>query len=206
MKNKFVKYKDAADDNMSSVLIDKGFRVTVKAGGKSRSVVVTFCVVYDDGKNKRRVGIGFASAKNFVDARNQAIKDAQKSLIPVFVNQNNTLYHDVSASYHGSDVRIFHSKAGIKASPAVCKVFKLLKLNATCKIITGSKNTLNVLRAVLSALKTHESINDIAKRMGVSRDVILNRKMCVFKKSDDKVIEKMNDTDRAMINDSVEVK
>lgn len=167
------------ENNMESVLLDRRFVVTVKSGGKSRKMSVTFCVVYNDSKNKKRIGIGSASAKNFIDARDKAIKSAQKSLISMKMNKNGTLYHDISADYHGTSINLFHVKVGIKASPVVHKMFKLLGLNATCKINTRSKNTINIARAVLSALSSHESIYDIADRCGKTYDEILSRKMCV---------------------------
>ena len=67
------------------------------------------------------------------------------------MNKNYTLFHDVNGSFHGTDVRLFHSRIGVKASPTVKRMFELLGLRATCKIVTGSKNKLNIAKAVIEA-------------------------------------------------------
>jgi ribosomal protein S5 len=164
---------------MVSTLLERKFVVTVKSGGKVRKIVTTFCVVFHDSNNKKRVGVGTASAKSFIDAREQAIKSAKKSLVTFKMNKNSTLYHDVSASYHGTTVDVMHSKIGIKACPAIRKIFKMLNFNGTCKIRTGSKNPVNISKAVLLALSKHETTFDIADRCGKTHDEIINRKMCV---------------------------
>lgn len=152
---------------------------TVKPCGKVRKTVVIVCVVKDEGGLKRKIGVGSASAKHIADARMQAAKVAQKNFVSFKMNKNHTLYHDIKGSFHGTDVSLYHTKEGVKACPTAKRMFELLGLKVTCKVVTGSKNKLNIAGAVIEALKNHEGLYDVAERCGKTIDDIINRKMCV---------------------------
>lgn len=169
--------------NIQQDLLGRKVVFTVKPSGKVRKTFVVVCVVRDDGGLKRSIGVGSSSAKHIADARTQAAKEAQKNFISFKMNKNGTLYHDVDGSFHGTSVKIYHTREGIKACPTAKRMFELLGIKATCKVITGSKNKLNIAYAVINALGNHEGLYDMAERCGQTIEQIIDRKMCVVEEN-----------------------
>ncbi len=176
-KKQFVKV--VAPTNIQQDLLGRKVVFTVRASGKVRKTFVVVCVVRDDGGLKRSIGVGSSSARHIADARTQAAKEAQKNFVSFKLNKNGTLYHDIEGHFHGTSVKIYHTKEGIKACPTAKRMFELLGLKATCKVVTGSKNKLNIAYAVIDALKNHEGLYDIAERCGQTIEQIIDRKMSV---------------------------
>jgi ribosomal protein S5 len=179
VKRRFFQKEETQGPEISNIILDRRSVVTVTKGGKVRKTFAIFAVVVHHSKYKKEIGVGSSGGKSFAEAREKAIRNAKKRLIEFRMNKNQTLCHDVSASYHGTDVEIFHAKVGIKACPTARLMFKAMNFNATCKITSGSKNKLSISRAIVAALKNHESIFEIAERCGKTFDDIVNRKMCV---------------------------
>ncbi len=171
--------KVVAPTNIQQDLLGRKVVFTVRASGKVRKTFVVVCVVRDDGGLKRSIGVGSSSARHIADARTHAAKEAQKNFVSFKLNKNGTLYHDIEGHFHGTSVKIYHTKEGIKACPTAKRMFELLGLKATCKVVTGSKNKLNIAYAVIDALTNHEGLYDIAERCGQTIEQIIDRKMAV---------------------------
>jgi small subunit ribosomal protein S5 len=128
-------------------------RVTrVASGGRRFSFSVTMVI----GDHKGRVGIGIGKAGDTSLAIDKAVKDAKKNMITVPLNKTKSIPHDVSAKYNSAQVMLMPAPGrGIVAGSALRDALELMGANdVNAKVISGSKNKLNIARATIKALKT----------------------------------------------------
>lgn len=164
-------------DNVVSVLLDRDFIITVKAGGKCRKFVLTFGVVIKCEKGIIRLGVARASGSSFAEARNAAISEAVKHAITIKVNKHGTFYHEFYSNFHG--IRIYAYPAHdhvIKAAPCISQLLEAAGLGITCKILSGSKNVFNIIKCLLQGLNSCETTADIARRCGITIEEVLRRR------------------------------
>jgi small subunit ribosomal protein S5 len=128
-------------------------RVTrVSAGGRRFS----FAVALVAGDKKGRVGVGTGKASDTALAIEKAFRNSKKNLITIKTTADNSIPHEVNAKYNSAKVMMMPAKGrGIIAGSAVRDVIDLSGLkDINAKIISGSKNKLNIARATLKALTT----------------------------------------------------
>lgn len=128
-------------------------RVTrVVAGGRRFS----FSVALVAGDKKGRVGVGLGKAGDTSLAIDKALRDAKKHMIRVPLTKTNSIPHEVYAKY--SSGRIFIKPApgrGVVAGSAARSILELAGVkDVMAKIISPSKNQLNVAQAALKALQS----------------------------------------------------
>ncbi len=127
-------------------------RVTrVMAGGRRFS----FSVVLVAGNRKGKVGVGIGKAGDTSLAIDKAMNNAKRNMITVPVTKENRLARDVEAKFGSSRVIIKPARGkGLIAGSAVRSVLDLAGINqVNAKIISRSKNKLNIARAAILALK-----------------------------------------------------
>jgi small subunit ribosomal protein S5 len=123
----------------------------VVAGGRrfnfSAAVVV--------GNRKGSVGVGLGKGADTALAINKAVRDAKKNLINVRVTKTMSIPHFVSAKYSSARVFLQPSRGrGVVAGSALKTVIELAGLkDITAKVLSPSKNKLNIARAAVKALK-----------------------------------------------------
>lgn len=127
-------------------------RVTrVSAGGRRFGFSVAMAI----GDGKGRIGVGTGKAGDTALAIEKAVKSAKKNLITIPRTKTNSIPHEVQAKYSSAIVKIQPSPGrGIVAGSAVRDMAELAGVNdIVAKIISGSKNKLNIGRATIKALE-----------------------------------------------------
>jgi small subunit ribosomal protein S5 len=126
-------------------------RVTrVVSGGRRMSFAIAMLI----GDKKGSVGVGTGKAGDTALAINKAVKSARKNMIKIRTTKNMSIPHAVDAKYSSARLMLMPNKAkGIIAGSAVRDILILGGLkDVTSKILSGSKNKLNIARAVIKAL------------------------------------------------------
>ncbi len=128
-------------------------RVTrVMSGGRRFSFSVAIVL----GNRKGKVGVGVAKASDTALAIEKAIKKAKKNMIELKLTKNNSIPYDVKNKYCSSVIQILPTKEGVglSAGSSVKTVLELAGItDVTAKVITRSKNQLNIAKSTIEALK-----------------------------------------------------
>lgn len=130
-------------------------RVTrVVSGGRRFSFSVSLVI----GDRKGRVGVGLGKAGDTPIAVEKAMRDAKKNLVTVKL-QNGTIPHGVESKYASSRILLMRAPGkGIVAGSAVRTVLELAGVKeVSAKILSRSKNKLNIARAAVKALSELKS-------------------------------------------------
>lgn len=128
-------------------------RVTrVVAGGRRFSFSIAIVI----GDKKGRVGVGIGKAGDTPVAIDKATQVAKKSLITLTLNKKGSINHPVEAKYSSARVSIMPAPGkGVIAGSATRVVLELAGIReVSSKILSRSKNKLNIARATIKALKT----------------------------------------------------
>lgn len=126
-------------------------RVTrVVAGGKR----FNFSVALIAGDRKGKVGVGTGKAGDTSSAIEKAMKNAKKNMISVKMTKTGSIRHSVDAKYSSATVFIRPAPGrGMIAGSAVRNVLELGGVkDVNGKVLSTSKNKLNIARAAISAL------------------------------------------------------
>jgi small subunit ribosomal protein S5 len=127
-------------------------RVTrVVAGGKR----FNFSVHIIAGDRKGRVGVGTGKAGDTSSAIEKALKNAKKNMITLKLTKDNSIRHTVDAKYSSATIFVRPAPGrGLVAGSAVRNVLELGGVkDVNGKILSTSKNKLNIARATVEALK-----------------------------------------------------
>lgn len=141
-------------------------RVTRVAAGGRR---FTFSVAVVSGDKKGKVGVGLGKAGDTSLAIDKATRHAKKNMIKVQLSPQMTIPHAVEAKFSSAMVMLMPAKGrGVVAGSAVRNVIELAGIKDICgKLLSGSKNKLNIARATIVALE---------KLSKHSRDTLTNKK------------------------------
>ena len=122
----------------------------VVAGGRRFS----FSAAVVAGDRKGRVGVGIGKGADTQLAVDKAFRDAKRQMIRVRTNENMTIAHDVLAKESSGIVAIRPARdRGLVAGSSVKTVLELAGIkDVTAKVLSGSKNKLNIARATIKAL------------------------------------------------------
>ena len=136
-------------------------RVTrVVAGGRRFSFSVTLVA----GDRKGRVGVGIGKATDTTLAINKAFNDAKRNMIKVKTTETGSIPHDVTAKYNSGEVFLMPNKSrGVVVGSAMRNVIEFAGItDITGRVLSGSKNKLNIARATIKAL-THFAMPKAAR-------------------------------------------
>ncbi len=126
-------------------------RVTrVTSGGRRMS----FSVALVAGDKKGRVGIGSGKGIDTQISIDKALRDAKKNMITVPLTKDLSIPHDVKTKYSSARITIVPApNRGLIAGSAVRTVLELAGVtNVNAKVLSPSKNKLNIARATVQAL------------------------------------------------------
>jgi small subunit ribosomal protein S5 len=128
-------------------------RVTRVASGGRR---FSFSVAVVSGDKKGRVGVGLGKAGDTSLAIDKATRDAKKHMVKLNLLPNMSIAHAVDAKYASCVVSIIPAKGrGVVAGSAVRNVIELAGVKDVCaKLLSSSKNKLNIARGTIVALQT----------------------------------------------------
>ena len=122
----------------------------VATGGRRFS----FSVAIVAGDKKGKVGVGLGKANDTSLAIDKALRNAKKNMITVNTTKTSSIAHEVKSKYSSAVIviRPAHGR-GVVAGSAVRNVLDLAGIkDVTAKILSGSKNKLNIARAAIDAL------------------------------------------------------
>ena len=122
----------------------------VATGGRRFSFSVAMVI----GDKKGKVGVGLGKANDTSLAIDKAIRNAKKNMITVNTTKTLSISHEVESKYCSARIVIRPAPGrGVVAGSAVRNVLDLAGIkDVTAKILSGSKNKLNIARAAIDAL------------------------------------------------------
>jgi small subunit ribosomal protein S5 len=126
-------------------------RVTrVTSGGRRMS----FSVAIVAGDRKGKVGIGTGKGIDTQISIEKALRSAKKNMITVSLTKDLSVAHDVKCKYSSARISIVPApNRGLIAGSAVRTVLELAGItNVNAKILSPSKNKLNIAQATILAL------------------------------------------------------
>ncbi|HEY4480265.1 MAG TPA: 30S ribosomal protein S5 [Candidatus Paceibacterota bacterium] len=126
-------------------------RVTrVIAGGRRFSFSIAVVV----GDKKGRVGVGIGKAGDTPIAVDKAVRSAKKNMITAPLTKHGSIAHEVEAKYSSARIQLLPAPGkGVVAGSAVRTVLELAGVSqVSAKILSRSKNKLNIARATIKAL------------------------------------------------------
>ncbi len=128
-------------------------RVTRVAAGGRR---FTFSVAVVSGDKKGKVGVGLGKAGDTSLAIDKATRHAKKNMIKVALSPAMTIPHAVDAKFSSAVVMIMPARGrGVVAGSSARNVIELAGIKDVCaKLLSGSKNRLNIARATIKALSS----------------------------------------------------
>lgn len=148
-------------------------RVTkVVKGG--RNMRFTALVVVGDGNG--HVGVGLGKSTEIPEAIRKGKEDATKHLVPVALDENNSITHDFLGKFGSSTVLLKKAPegTGIIAGGPVRAVVELAGIKNIRTKSLGSNNKTNVVLATLQGLTSLKTPDQVAKLRGKSVEEILN--------------------------------
>ncbi|MDO8564761.1 MAG: 30S ribosomal protein S5 [bacterium] len=122
----------------------------VVAGGRRFS----FSVLIVIGNRKGKVGVGLGKAGDTAAAIDKATKDAKKQMLTLPLTASRSIPFPVEAKYSSAELFMMPApRKGLIAGSAVRTVLELGGVtDVNAKILSGSKNKLNIARATIKAL------------------------------------------------------
>ncbi len=149
------KFGEKEKKDVESQTLDLARVVKVTGGGKQlhfRAVVVS-------GDKNGKIGVGVRKGRDVAQAIDKATRDSQKNMIQIPFSQE-TIPHEVMAKY-GSAVVLLRPQEkgrGVVAGGVVRVICNLSGIkNISSKLISRSRNKLNIARATVLALKNLKS-------------------------------------------------
>jgi small subunit ribosomal protein S5 len=126
-------------------------RVTrVTSGGRRMAFSVAMII----GNRKGQVGMGTGKGIDTQIAIEKALRSAKKNMVTIPLTKDNSIPHDVVNKYSSAIVSIQPAPSrGLVAGSAVRHVLELAGItNVNAKILSPSKNKLNIAKATIEAL------------------------------------------------------
>ena len=126
-------------------------RVTrVVSGGRRMSFAVAIAL----GDKKGSVGVGTGKAGDTSLAINKAVRSARKNMIKIKLSKKGSIPYRVDAKYSSAKLMIMpNNDRGLVSGSATRDILNLAGVtDVTSKILSGSKNKLNIARATILAL------------------------------------------------------
>ncbi len=126
-------------------------RVTRVASGGRR---FSFSVAMVAGNRKGSVGVGTGKAGDTSLAIEKAFRSAKKNMIRLNLTKTSSIPHDVEIKYSSARIKMWPAAGkGLVAGSSVRHVLELAGVkDISAKILSGSKNHLNIARAAILAL------------------------------------------------------
>lgn len=121
------------------------------------------------GNGKGKVGYGFGKANDVAEAIRKSIDKAKKSMIDVPIKKE-TIPHEIVGEFKSARVLLKPASAGtgIIAGGPVRAVMEAGGINDVLSKSLGSKNTMNILKAVFNGLDNIMDAKVVARQRGKS--------------------------------------
>ena len=111
------------------------------------------------GDRNGRVGVGTGKGGDTALAIEKALRSAKRNILTISRTKDGSIPHEVSAKYSSARVRIMPASGrGLIAGSSLRVVLDLAGVrDVVAKVISPSKNSLNIAQAAVEALKTISS-------------------------------------------------
>lgn len=150
-------------------------RVTrVASGGRRFSFSVALVV----GNKKGSVGVGTGKAGDTSLAIDKAAKNAKKNLVKLSLTKTSSIPYEIRTKYSSARVLVMPApRRGLIAGSAVRDVLELAGVrDVVGKVLSGSKNKLNIARATVQALSEFAKSNsEVVAAKPKDGEVVLNQ-------------------------------
>ena len=119
------------------------------------------------GDRKGRVGYGFGKANDVAEAIRKSIEKAKKNMITVAMKQE-TLPHAITGEFKSAKVMLKPASpgTGIIAGGPVRAVMEACGINDILSKSLGSKNTMNIVKAVFAGFENILDAKEVAANRG----------------------------------------
>jgi len=143
--------RDKPKPEFDQKMIDVRRVARVVAGGRRFSFAVSLVA----GDRKGKVGVGTGKGGDTASAIEKAMRSAKKNMITIKLNSSMSIPHEVSAKYASGRVLIKPAPGrGLVAGSSLRNVLDLAGVkDVNGKVLSPSKNKLNIARATIDALK-----------------------------------------------------
>ncbi len=144
------KRQDAPKQEFDSKIINVRRVTRVVSGGRRFSFSIAMVI----GDRKGKVGVGTGKSGDTPIAMDKAMRDAKKNMIKLNLNDKNSISHPVKAKYSSAIVSIMPAPGkGVIAGSSTRVILELAGVKeVSSKILSRSKNKLNIAKATLKAL------------------------------------------------------
>ncbi|MFR0367870.1 30S ribosomal protein S5 [Candidatus Phytoplasma palmae] len=171
MKENYNKTKQEANQFKKNIFEEKVIQIkritkVVKGGRRFR-----FSALVVVGNKKGKVGFATGKAQEILEAIKKALEKAKKQLIDVQLAQGSTIFHEIIGVFGSTKIILKPASAGkgiIAGGKAARTIFELAGINDILAKSFGSRNSINVLKAVENGLKKIRSIKQIEQIRGIS--------------------------------------
>jgi small subunit ribosomal protein S5 len=129
----------------------------------------SFSTVVVVGDEKGHVGVGMGKAAEVPEAIRKGVEAAKKNMITVPLH-NTTIPHEVETHFAASKVRLIPAApgTGVIAGRGVRPVVEAAGIKDILSKRYGSNNPINVVKATFQALTELSSLEDVARRRGLT--------------------------------------
>lgn len=162
-----MEYKNDRDNEKEFVekLITLNRTAKVVKGGRRFS----FSALVVVGDKKGRVGYGFGKANDVSEAIRKSVDRAKRNMIILPIKKN-TIPHDVTGEYKASRVYLRPAApgAGVIAGGPARAIFEASGVTDVLSKSVGSRNQINVVRAVFNGISKMYDAKEVAKNRGKS--------------------------------------
>ena len=156
--------RNESNNSLTEDLVHVNRVTKVVKGGRNFS----FAAIVIVGDENGQVGFGNGKAKEVMEARAKATKDARGNMITVPLYKGRTIHHDVVGKSGAAKVILRRAPAGtgVIAGGPLRSIFGRLGVKDIVAKSLGSNNTQAMISATMNALKSLNSPKTIAARRG----------------------------------------
>ena len=164
-------FKKAPAKTLDEIIVETKAVVKVTKGGRQRRFQAVVLV----GDKKGLVGLGTGKAAEVSEAVKKARQDANKNVVRIPIIDGRTIPHEVVGVKGATRVIIKPAKegTGLIAGGAVRSVLEIAGYRDITSKSLGSRKTINVARATISALQSLKTAEQVAEARGKSVEEIL---------------------------------
>ena len=121
------------------------------------------------GDRKGKVGFGFGKANDVSEAIRKSVEKAKRNMVVIPIKKT-TIPHDVTGAYKASTVYLKPAApgAGVIAGGPVRAILEAGGVTDILSKCVGSRNTINVVRAVFNGIDNLFDAREMAKNRGKS--------------------------------------